>query len=615
MKKHSPTNLLKVIHRPASFLATVFIATLICTNPVVFAQTQWTNTDGGDWSVPGNWSAGVPDNEFTSFANGTYAIDGDVDGFVSELRVNTGQNVTMDFGSNTLTLSSFLDVGRTANGGSLTFSGNLTTTAQIRIGALEGDNNGTLTLTGGGTEVSATTINFRAGAGGTLNVQPGVTLNTSGITNVGDAGGAATTDNNTININNATWNASHSLAIARVAGQSGNGVNVSNGGTVAQTDNIIRIGAHNTTGTGTIGNYLNVTGSGTSYTLSGEGTEISIGGIGTNLIGRNNYLRVADGATFTASGTAKTIFVRANSAGTADSNRLEVDDGTFNHNGAVSNLAEVRVINGGSLTVDGAFTSSGSGFLTVDGATSIVRLDGGWTPGTAATPAVGNGTIRINGNLTSPVNQTIEPNLDLNAGTRTLTVNGDVLTLEGSISNGGIVKDGNGRLYLTGDSSYSGNTQVAAGTLLVNNTTGSGTGDGNVTVQSGARIGGDGSIAGNLSLDSGAEFVLNLSETLTVDGTVSLDNSFGVESLTTITGSAIDWSLVGDGTYTLIGNNSDFSNITNFGPAFAADIGDGRLAYFQNGSLQLVVIPEPASAVLIALITFMAVGLYRRRLT
>src|SRR5262249_59520537 len=69
-------------------------------------------------------------------------------------------------------------------------------------------------------------------------------------------------------------------------------------------------------------------------------------------------------------------------------------------------------------------------------------------------------------------------------------------TLGGVISNGngGINKIGPGVLVLTGNNTYSGTTTVNAGTLIVNNTAGSGTGGGDVVVNPGAVLGGTGTV-------------------------------------------------------------------------------------------------------------------------
>ena len=88
---------------------------------------------------------------------------------------------------------------------------------------------------------------------------------------------------------------------------------------------------------------------------------------------------------------------------------------------------------------------------------------------------------------------------------------------------------------------------------------------------------------------------------LSVTGSVSLPNSFGVESLFAPDGSMIDWGLIETGTYTLLSTTSMFDQITNFGPTKARPIDAGRSAYFQNGSLQLVIVPEPTALALAGL--------------
>jgi autotransporter-associated beta strand protein len=68
---------------------------------------------------------------------------------------------------------------------------------------------------------------------------------------------------------------------------------------------------------------------------------------------------------------------------------------------------------------------------------------------------------------------------------------------------GKLVKVGSGGLNLSGANTYTGGTAVNGGFLLVNNTTGSGTGSGAVTVNSTGTLGGSGTIGGAVTLNSG----------------------------------------------------------------------------------------------------------------
>jgi autotransporter-associated beta strand protein len=96
------------------------------------------------------------------------------------------------------------------------------------------------------------------------------------------------------------------------------------------------------------------------------------------------------------------------------------------------------------------------------------------------------------------------------AGSTQFMVNSGVATIANTIGGGthnlitgGLVKSGQGDLVLTGANTYTGGTIVNAGTLRVNNSTGSGTGNGLVTVQNGGNVGGAGTIAGNVVVNSG----------------------------------------------------------------------------------------------------------------
>lgn len=99
-------------------------------------------------------------------------------------------------------------------------------------------------------------------------------------------------------------------------------------------------------------------------------------------------------------------------------------------------------------------------------------------------------------------------------GIKILALEGGNAIINGDIKDGGpggatiaLTKDGIGTWTLSGRNTYSGPTVVNGGTLLVNNTLGSGTGSGDVNVNSGiglTTLGGTGTISGSVAVASQA---------------------------------------------------------------------------------------------------------------
>ena len=119
----------------------------------------------------------------------------------------------------------------------------------------------------------------------------------------------------------------------------------------------------------------------------------------------------------------------------------------------------------------------------------------------------------------------------------------------GSISDGtaaasALVFNGPGSLALTGNSSFSGGTTVNGGALYVNNTAGSGTGSGTVSVNPGATLGGNGTIGGQVSLAAGA----TLAPGNGTPGTLTIGNDLGLNNA-----SVLQFQL---------GTNSDLVSVT-----------------------------------------------------
>ncbi|MEX1048898.1 MAG: autotransporter-associated beta strand repeat-containing protein [Akkermansiaceae bacterium] len=256
-------------------------------------------------------------------------------------------------------------------------------------------------------------------------------------------------------------------------------------------------------------------------------------------------------------------------------------------NNAASDLTSAaRILNSsGNNTISGNinFANVGGTFVNIHSAAGTLTLDGN----IAATLITGTGR---NFNFT---------------GAGDIVSNGDIS--DGTVAVG-VHKGGAGTLTLTGtNNTYTGDTLVSVGTLLVNGSLGNSA----VTVAADATIGGTGSLAGTLGFDGDALLeVVNFSDPLEVTGTITFGSGFGIDNLT-----GIDWgSLALNTEYTVISTSQIFSalDIANFGSVNAASVGGGRFAYFESGSLAVVVIPEPGAALLGAIGSFLLLGRRRR---
>jgi autotransporter-associated beta strand protein len=236
----------------------------------------------------------------------------------------------------------------------------------------------------------------------------------------------------------------------------------------------------------------------------------------------------------------------------------------------------LRYVGSANATTDRNFTIAGNGPATTTN--SVIESSG-----------VGTLSFTNNANIAFAGTN---PNRHLRLGGTNLGNNsfGLGLTDNGALASS-LTKEGAGKWIITGTHTYTGATTVSAGTLLVNGSLGNTA----VTVSAGA-FGGTGTIGSTLNLTSGSFHVADLNDALAVSGTITLYAGFGIDDL-----AGIDWGTTGSGTYTLISGTLGagvFDAMSHNSLAEAFDVGSGKKAYFQEGSLQLVVIPEPSAALL-----------------
>ena len=200
-------------------------------------------------------------------------------------------------------------------------------------------------------------------------------------------------------------------------------------------------------------------------------------------------------------------------------------NGTFINNGAaISGAVGGKTVFYEASTAESATLIANGG--TNGGGGGAIVFEENSTGGTARVEVFGNGILDLSGhyshNSTGVTIGSIEsgiindsfPEVFLGANNLTIGSNNLSTTFSGVIDDGGfggsLTKIGNGMLVLDGENTYSGGTAIKGGKLVINNTTGSGTGSGPVEVSAG-QLGGGGIIGGDVTVGDGSRRSATLS--------------------------------------------------------------------------------------------------------
>jgi len=385
----------------------------------------------------------------------------------------------------------FVRFDDTASSGTVSLSGTLSPVA-VNF------KNNTKTYTLTGSPITGSTGVVKQGNGTTVlatdNTYSGITDVQSGVLQIGNGTAGSIAANNTVTITGGELR-----------------LNPVTGSTYACPTTVIS-GLLSTSGTGDMTISSAITGAAGSEFFDRAGTitiaaQNTTGGVvtinsGTVLLDGNqqfNRMRatqpvsVNSGATLELHGV-NSLPSAANSINlTLSGGRLNVVSGGSTATGTGGNSHNhlgTLMLNGGTIHFD--YSGSGGAY---NGESFQLNGDvyvGGDTPSlidlNAGTCTPDNSGLALNGSRFFSVDDaTSSPAADL-------TVNVEIEDNDGG--GGSLGKGGLGTMALGYANTYTGSTSVSSGTLLVNNTSGSGTGFGNVFVEASGTIGGTGTIAG-----------------------------------------------------------------------------------------------------------------------
>ena len=381
------------------------------------------------------------------------------------------------------------------NGSTATFSNGARLQSLGGIGIANGTGNGTLTIDGAGTQLSAGSLTVTFGGVGSLTFSNGST---------GTVGQLAVNESS-----------SDSGAVGTVSIESGATVAVTGGGSA------LRIARHPGIHTGTL-------------TIDGPGSALTMSGLGTATIGAasggDGTLQVQNSGTFT-SGTSLTT---VHPTGT-----IAITGGTYTSNGDLT-------LNGGQLT------RGSSGVLNFGTARAFTVQNGG----DAIFSDIGGVNVGSNNTVTvTGAGSTLSTmgTLSVNAGSSVMvSAGGAISPLSASIgssgSNGTVTVDGSGSSMsstltsigfngVTGTLTFSNGSTGTFNTLNIDRSSTGGT-VGAVNIQSGARV----SIAslnladfGGGGANSGTVTVTGAGSVLSIISTATLGTSAGNRSTGTLT--------------------------------------------------------------------------------
>jgi fibronectin-binding autotransporter adhesin len=519
------------------------------------------NSSGSVTHTSADLTVGLNSGDNATLTVGTNSTVSAFRGFLGFDGGSTG-NATVSGGN--LTLADELYVGYTGNG-NLTISNGTVSNTKGFIG-VNNPSVSSANITGGQwNNTGELTVGY--GGQGSLEISGNGTVNSVGAF----LGFLAASDGNTVGIAgaNASWSSTGVFYLGHDG--SDNSVTVSTGALLANGNSDFLIGSN----AGSDNNSLTINGTGSRFTSNGtfyvgrSGTgnqfEVSAGGNATSRNVRigggsgSNGTTDSNGATVDGAGSLWNITGTLRVGSNGDNSSLTISNGgnvtatgnSFVGYDAVSDSNRVRVTGNGSTLAANALIIGRAGTnntVTVEsgGTLSATTITLGELAGSIGSLLIGNGTasglvqagnvveglgngtatfnggtLRLTGNQTALFSGFEDGDVTLAGTGGTLDTQAfDVETSLGLSGNGSLTKQGNGSLTLSGNNTYTGATNINAGSFFV---TGS-LGNTAVTVANGGTLGGDGSIGGSVTVQSGGFLsLLNTSTDTLVMNSLTLD--------------------------------------------------------------------------------------------
>ena len=508
----------------------------------ILATTRWTGAANDQrWSTGTNWSSGLNPNGSTAIADFT-GLDLDADALVRlDLSRSVNQLLFSDPDSATpggWTLDNF---GNSAN--ILNLAG---TTPAIQVGPLATGRAATvsailagsagLTKTGPGALILAAANTY---TGGTFVNEGVLRVTTTGALSSGAATIGLASPSAALELAGGDHAfGANTLNVGRGAGRSNLGVVRQSSGNVSFTSGgnavLIGLGSNGLAGTGayelsggTLTSFASTSrgvilgthsGSAASFTLLDSGV-LALGSAALQ-VGRSDFASLNASATYEQTGgnaTVGTLSIGGGATSTGTAATFRVTGGNFTATSfttlAAASTSRADLTLGGSalVTLPAFPTRAGNVTLTLD-----------FTSGSLTPPA--NSSTYI-ANLTDAFLTANGATLNVPSG-RDITIPQSLENAPGQV--GVLRKIGTGNLRLTGNNTYTGNTTVEAGILVLNSP---GSLAGPLTVKSGAQLIGNGTVSGPVVIEDGG--TLNPSNSASV--TLHLGSSLTLSANSTTT--------------------------------------------------------------------------------